>query len=450
MTEEVTAQGLAPAQQAKQKAPRELEVEAGPLNADGLAQVELEGQRLQIKGALPGERVVARIVRKKRRVRLAEAVEVLEAAPERVESRCQAFPRCGGCVLQHLDDRAALSFKEQGLLQALDEAGVAPRQVVAPVAGPRLHYRRKARLGVKRLGEQQLVGFRESFSARVGRMDACPILVEPFASELGAHAKLLGSLTVASAIPQLELAAGDRARQIILRHLEPLAANDLRALDRFAVAHDLTWLLQSGGPETVRTLAGEPPPLLSYGLPAFGLSLEFAAQEFTQVNAAINARLVQDAVALAGAWQPQQLLDLFCGIGNFSLALASTGWRVQGYEAVGSAIERATANADRNGLSSRCEFHVRDLYHAESAELPAAKLWLLDPPRSGAGPMLPSWLETGLAQGLEGVIYVSCNPSTFASDARVFADNGLHLERVGIYDMFPHTNHVETLGLFSR
>ncbi|MEM1432801.1 MAG: 23S rRNA (uracil(1939)-C(5))-methyltransferase [Pseudomonadota bacterium] len=420
------------------------------LDADGFGTGSDDGIEFRVKAALPGETVQARILRKRRRVRLAEAVAVSAPAANRVPPRCPAFPRCGGCVLQHLSDTAALTFKARGLETALAAAGVAARRIVAPVAGPRLRYRRKARLGVKRLGDQVLVGFRESFSARVGRMQQCPVLSEPFTELLGPFAELIGELSIADRIPQLEVAAGDRDQQVIVRHLAPLEAADLDRLRAFEQRYGICLLLQPAGPDSITTLDQTPPPLLEYALPDFGLSLEFAAQEFTQVNAAINARLVADVLALVGSGAGKTAVDLFCGIGNFSLALAARGYRVWGFEAAAGAVHRARDNARRNGFSGSSTFAVADLYDETSAPLPAADTLVLDPPRSGAGPALPRWLTQGAAAGLQQVAYVSCNPTTFATDARVFIDHGFELTRVGAYDMFPHTSHVETLGLFQR
>lgn len=430
--------------------PTELTLTIDTVNGDGFGTALHNDLPFQVKGALAGESVTARIVRKRRRVRFAEAQEIHRSSADRVASRCPSFPRCGGCVLQHMSDAAALAFKHQSLLTALAAEGVTAQAVAEPVAGPRLHYRRKARLGVKQLGEQVLVGFRESFSARVGRMEHCPILVEPFSSKLAQYAALIAQLSVASRIPQLELAAGDHAQQIILRHLDPLTAADMTALRAFERDNPETLLLQSGGPATVVTLDGQPAPLLHYSLNAFGLSLAFAANEFTQVNARMNARLVSDAMALLRGAAASTVLDLFCGIGNFGLAATREGMRVMGFESVASAVARANANAARNGLGRRCEFQVLDLYDSGAAQLPAADALLLDPPRSGAGPALPQWLRSGVKTGLESVVYVSCNPTSFATDARVLADFGFKLCRVGVYDMFPHTSHVETLGLFRR
>ncbi|MEM1230441.1 MAG: 23S rRNA (uracil(1939)-C(5))-methyltransferase [Pseudomonadota bacterium] len=443
----------APSQAATRKSRRPTEVllEVDGLTADGLGSATHGTRQVSIKNALPGEAVTARILRKRRGQLLAEAHDVSRPHEDRRRPPCAHFPRCGGCALQHLARPAQLAFKETQLRDALRAAGVGAETFAAPVAGPQLGYRRKARLGVKRLASGLALGFRESFSARVARLTRCETLDPAFGAALPELAALIDSLSQRERIPQLELAAGDDGAQIIVRHLDALSAPDLALLQAFERAHpQFALLLQPGGPATVTALDGSPPPLLSYALPQLGLSLRFAAIEFTQVNAWINARLVADVCALVAASTPERAGDLFCGIGNFSLPLARLGWRVEGYELAGTAIERARDNAQRNALGIRAKFSVADLYDPAQGELfaedDAPQLLLLDPPRSGAGPNLAAWL----AAPVRTVIYVSCNPETFATDAAVLQAAGFSLARAGIYDMFPQTSHVETLGLFTR
>lgn len=429
------------------KPPTDVLLDVVSLDGDGHGTAEHNQRPVKIKGALPGEAVTARILRKRRGGLLSEALEVSSPHADRRRPPCPHFPRCGGCVLQHLAYPAQLQFKQQLLLDALAAAGVEPELLRAPVSGPQLGYRRKARLGVKQLSSGVVVGFRESFSARVGRLRQCQTLAAPFGDSIEHYAALIASLDISDQIPQLELAAGDLEQQIIIRHLAPLLAADRQRLAAFEAMSRTTLLLQSGGPDTVCTLAGEAPQLLCYGLPQFGLSLQFAANEFTQVNAWMNERLASDIAAHTHGLGVHSALDLFCGIGNFSLPLARRGVAVWGAESSASAVARAAANAARNGLSERCDFQVQDLFDPSAAtRLPDAPLWIMDPPRSGAGPNLGRWLSSRP----QAVIYVSCNPATFASDARVLTDAGLQLREVGVYDMFPQTSHVETLGVFVR
>lgn len=429
------------------KPPTDVLLEVQSLDSDGHGLAQHNNRTVKVKAALPGEAVTARILRKRKGLLLSEALEVSSPNSDRRRAPCAHFPRCGGCVLQHLDYPAQLAFKQQLLVDALAAHGVVPDALQAPVSGPRLGYRRKARLGVKQLSGGVVVGFRESFSARVGRLQACQTLAPPFAGSIAAYAALIESLSIADQIPQLELAAGDEQAQIIMRHLAPLSAADQELLAQFEQSTGTRVLLQSGGPETVVTLAGDAPPLLDYALPQFGLSLQFAANEFTQVNPWMNQRLASDLAAHARGIGVSSALDLFCGIGNFSLPLARQGLQVCGIEASAAAVARAVSNSERNGLDQRTRFSAADLYQPGAASgLPCAPLLLLDPPRSGAGPNLAQWLGPEVV----AVLYVSCNPVTFASDAQVLAGAGLKLRTVGIYDMFPQTSHVETLGVFVR
>jgi 23S rRNA (uracil1939-C5)-methyltransferase len=436
----------------QRKAPTDVLLEVEGIDADGHGTAIHGTRSVSIKGALPGEAVTARILRKRRGRLLAEAQDVTRPNDDRRRPPCVHFPRCGGCVLQHMTHPAQLSFKEASLRDALRAESVVPEVMVPPVSGPQLGYRRKARLGVKQLASGVAVGFRESFSARVARLSACQTLVPEFGASLPALAALIESLSCPDQIPQLELAAGDNGAQMVLRHLAALTDDDRAQLQAYETARPgLQLLLQPGGPETVTTLDGQAPPLLSYAIPDSGLSLRFAAQEFTQVNPWINARLIADVRALVHGSGARRAADLFCGIGNFALPLARMGLSVFGAELSATAIDRARDNAERNGLGERCEFAVANLYDSDHSDLAAGRfgppdLMLLDPPRSGAGPNLARWLSPELRT----VVYVSCNPKTFASDAAVLTGAGYRLARAGIYDMFPQTSHVETLGVFTR
>jgi len=350
--------------------------------------------------------------------------------------------------MQHLRYREQLELKQQLLLDELQRSGVSATTLVAPRSGPQLGYRTKARLGVRVVGESVLAGFRESYSNRVARMESCEVLIPRFSRLVKPLRLLVGSLHRPESIPQLELASGDGDAAVVIRHLEPLTREDIALLHAFERAEGVRLFLQPGGYETIVPLDDSRPSWLGYANPDFGLYYRFLPWDFTQVNLSMNRRLVREALLHAGASAPRSvLLDLFCGIGNFSLAAASLGWRVIGIEASEAAVDRARMNADSNGLGDRCEFLAADLYDP-ATDLPVkADCLILDPPRSGAGPNLDRWVE---AVAPERIVYVSCQPATFASDAAVLTARGYRLERVGIFDMFPHTAHVETLGSFRR
>jgi 23S rRNA (uracil1939-C5)-methyltransferase len=279
-------------------------------------------------------------------------------------------------------------------------------------------------------------------------MTACLTLTEPLSDLLVPLKQLISQLSAPDRIPQVEVAAGDEDAAVILRHLDPLTEEDRQAIAGFSSMYRVRAYTQSGGYDTVAPASDRAAArYLGYQNPDFGLHFLFAPMDFTQVNLVMNRKLVQAAILGLGAPEGAEVLDLFCGIGNFSLPIAAAGLRVQGLEASASAIERAQMNARLNGLSERCEFAVQDLYDADCLNLGQADYLLLDPPRSGAGPNLPAWLES---TGAIRVVYVSCSPRSFAQDARVLLSAGFRLEQVGIYDMFPNTAHVETLGIFQR
>ncbi|MBX3706543.1 MAG: 23S rRNA (uracil(1939)-C(5))-methyltransferase RlmD [Pseudomonadales bacterium] len=432
--------------------PRLVEVSVDYLAEDGLGAGTVDDRTLRLRNALPGERVEA-VVRKRRHgTWFAETIAVREPAPERVVPPCAAFPRCGGCVLQHQDYRAQLRHKEAGLIALLHARGITPESLRPPVTGPRLHYRYKARLGVRSVDGEVLVGFREGFSNRITRTGECRILAPALAGALPELRAALAELSIADRIPQVELAAGDAGAAFVIRHLAPLAEADRRVLEAFGAHPGRIVCLQPGGYETVHTLAdagqsAAGQPWLMYTNPDFGLSFQFLPTDFTQVNPWINRELVRSAVLGLDVGPGTQAADLFSGIGNFALALARRGADVVGYESSTGAVERARCNAVRNGVAARTSFVVADLHGPAAALLPLAPLVVLDPPRSGAGPNLAAWAAV---PAVERIAYVSCSPASFASDAAVLARAGFRLAEVGIFDMFPHTAHVETLGLFVR
>jgi 23S rRNA (uracil1939-C5)-methyltransferase len=428
--------------------PRRVEVSITALSEEGLGVGVAEQRALLVRDALPGEHVGA-IVRKRRGgVWYAQAADRSADAPDRVAAPCPAFPRCGGCTLQHLDYRSQLAHKQQSVLELLARQGIAAGRVRAPVSGPRLHYRHKARLGVRVVDGAVLVGFREGFSNRVARMQACYALARPLTDALAELRDTLAGLSIVDRIPQVEVAAGDTGTAYIVRHLAPLTPADRARLAEFAAGPDRAVYLQPEGYDSIHGLdAAAAMRYLSYGNPEFGLLFEFLPTDFTQVNPAINRALVQAAVLGLDPRPGDRVDDLFCGIGNFSLALARRGARVRGLESGADAVVRAQHNAVRNGLAGRAEFAVQDLYHPSGARTSTGRLMLIDPPRSGAGPNLRTWVADDV---LERIAYVSCNPRTFATDAAVLRECGFRLAEVGIFDMFPHTAHVETLGLFVR
>ncbi len=408
-----------------------------------------DGFRLEIDNALPGEAVRVAVLKRRGRSLRCLALAVRDAHPLRQRALCPQAGRCGGCSQQHLPSTEQRRQKAETLAALFEAAGVrAPGRWLTPLAGPLWGYRRKARLGVRYRAREGdvLVGFRER-GGWVSKGASCPVLAPPFGALLGPLKTVLKGLTIPDQIPQLELAAGDEGAAVVIRHLAPLAPSDEVALRHFSKAHNLAIYLQPGGHDTVAPFAPEAGVTLAYHLPAYQLTFTFEPLDFTQVNAHLNRSMVDQAMALLAPKPGERILDLFCGLGNFTLPLARLGAEVQGFEGSDALVARAQANAARNGLGS-VSFAVADLYSDAFAasRLPKADAILLDPPRSGAEALCADLAATGARR----VLYVSCNPKTLARDAAALQAQGYVLAASGIMDMFPHTSHVESMALFLR
>lgn len=422
------------------------------LSHEGRGVARVGGKTVFVDGALPGEQVTLRYLKRRGRFDEAVAVEILDPAPDRVEPPCEYAARCGGCTLQHLDPAAQLRHKQAMLLEQFRHAGrVQPETVLPPLTGPSLGYRRKARLGVKyvRARERVLVGFREKHGNYIADIGHCPVLHPAVGNRLGALADLIGRLSVRSDLPQIEVAVAENETALVLRHLRSLTDADVAELRAFEQAEGLRLYLQPGGTDSVHPLDPGAQAMPAYRLAEFDLEFRFAPTDFTQVNFDVNARLVGRVLELLAPEPGHAVLDLFCGIGNFSLALARRAARVTGVEGDAELVERARANAGRNGIGN-AEFVVADLARAEPQADYLRRGFdrvLLDPPRTGAKEIL-SVLEPG---PISRLVYVSCNPATLARDAGILvADKGFRLAAAGVVDMFPHTAHVESVAVFER
>lgn len=427
-----------------------IEVQVASIDADGLGVGRYESRTVHVKGAAPladGTPVVSRVRIVKRRGGQWYGVALgADTTP------CRAYPICGGCSMMHLEPRQQLHLKTTRVLALLEAGHVRPDSVEAPCAGPLYHYRRRARLGVRHLARdgETLVGFRESFGSRVARANACLVLAEPLAAAFPSISAALTTLTVRARVPQVELSAGDANGALVLRHLEPIGEEDRHRLRELGYRTGLEVLLQPAGEDSVACLDGAAPTSLSYRLDAFGLSLEFAPLDFVQVNARVNHALVTVALAWLRPRADERIVDLFCGIGNFTLPIACRGAGVLGVEASAKAVARARSNASRNGLGTRADFMAADLYDRPGPALQDALLGaagaLVDPPRSGIGALAPLLERSAVAR----LVYVSCHPESFARDAAALVAAGFLLRRIATFDMFPHTAHIETLALFER
>ncbi len=419
---------------------------------DGRGIAATEGKKVFVAGALVGETV--RFIRRKRRRNFdeAELLEVVEASPERVDPRCAVFGRCGGCSLQHVTPERQREIKAETLKDNLERIGrVRPARWLPPVTGEPWHYRRRARLAVKSVSAKGrvLVGFRERHAAFVTDMQRCEVLADPLPALIAPLAERIATLSIASRLPQIEVAAADNATALVFRVLDPPTAADEARLSEFGEAFGVRIYLQPAGLDSIVELwPGESDPL-SYSLPDFDLTLAFEPADFVQINGEINRRMLRLAVELLDAGSEHRVLDLFCGIGNFSLPLARRAGEVLGLEGESSLVARAGANARRNGLDN-ARFQCVDLAALEGNEpwlTAGCDRLLLDPARSGAEAVAR---HIGRLDP-ERIVYVSCHPGTLARDAGILVHDAAYtLEAAGIVDMFPHTAHVESIAVFSK
>ncbi len=410
-----------------------------------------EGKTVFIPGALPGERVRFERVRRHRQHDEGKLLSVLESAPARVTPRCAHFGVCGGCALQHLAPEAQLALKEIELRDSLERvAHLKCREWLAPIGGAAWAYRRRARLGVKYVQKKDkvVVGFRERLAPYVADVSRCQVLAEPVGQWPTLLGELIGALDIRRKVPQIEVAVADNGVALVFRVLIAPSPADLERLREFGARHGTRIFLQPAGLESVELLAGPPEPL-HYELPQFGVKLEFAPTDFVQINGEVNRALVSRAIELLELSPASSVLDLYCGLGNFSLALARSAGRVVGVEGEGALVERARHNAHRNGLGN-ARFHVADL----SRPIDPQTSWvretythvLLDPPRVGAREVLGTVAQLRPRR----VVYIACHPGSLARDLGVLVhEHGFTLEAAGVVDMFAHTAHVESIAVLS-
>ncbi|MGQ9812038.1 MAG: 23S rRNA (uracil(1939)-C(5))-methyltransferase RlmD [Dissulfurimicrobium sp.] len=425
------------------------EADIESLSHDGRGIARVDGKIVFIEGALPSERV--RFKYKKRRASFNEAqtVEVLSPSPERTEPLCPHFGVCGGCSLQHMAHGMQIRIKEQALLEHLRHFGkIEPANVLPPLIGPLWGYRRSARIGVKYVEKKAkvLVGFREKQSGFIADIDSCAVLDSRVGGLISELKVLISGLKAFRTIPQIEVSAGDETAALIFRNLQGLADEDLEALKAFGDMHGIHIYLQPGGPETIVSLWPETQKGLSYRLPEFDIEISFRPGDFIQINGALNRSMVSEAVKSLALTPGDAVLDLFCGLGNFSLPIARVAASVTGVEGSAAMSLRAIANAGLNGIKNAA-FYTADLAsdfsNAPWADKRPDKV-LLDPPRSGAINVVRHLTEIRP----ERIVYVSCNPATLARDIGVLIHTGgYRLKSVRVIDMFPHTSHVEVMAV---
>ncbi len=422
------------------------------LDHEGRGVAHTDGKVVFIDGALPGETVEYNVYRQRSGYDQAHAVRIIRPGAQRVTPRCPHFGKCGGCSMQHLDAAAQSAVKQRVLEDALWHIGKVRPGIIYPVIqGAAWGYRHRARIGVRVVPGKGgvLIGFRERRSSYISDMHRCDILPERISSLLPELHGLIGQLSIADRIPQIELAIGEGAATLVFRHLLPLSQRDKQLLTAFAIEKHIHIGLQAGGPETVQPLYPENACDLVYRLPEYDIALNFRPTDFTQVNVPINRLLVRRAMHLLAPQAGERIADLFCGLGNFSLPIARMGAYVVGIEGSDTLVRRAAHNAWRNGLESHSEFHAANLFETTEDSLAAlghCDKMLIDPPREGAIAVIKA---LGARQRPRIIVYVSCNPATLARDAAVLThEKGYTLRGAGIANMFPHTSHVETVALF--
>ena len=443
-----------------------LEVESLDIEAQGVAH-RTDGKVVFIEGALPGERVQVQVSRKKNQWEQGQMTAISRASSQRVVPRCPNFGlhpgACGGCKMQHLHPAAQVAVKQRVLEDNLWHlAKVKPERLLRPIEGPAFGYRNRARLSVRFVAKKGtvLVGFHERKSSYVADMKLCPVLPPKVRAMLLPLRALIGAMDQRDRLPQIELAAGDSVTALVLRHLEPLTVADLGRLRDFGVSHNVQWWLQPQGPDTVHLLNegnDVTAPVLAYRLPEFGITMPFMPTDFTQVNSLINRVMVAHAVRLLAPRVDDRVIDWFCGLGNFTLPLATRAASVLGIEGSETLVARARINARDNGLDAKTGFAVRDLFALSAADLRqigTAERWLVDPPRDGAFALVKAVAELHAAADWklpQRIVYVSCNPATLARDAGLLVhQSGYRCSLAGTINMFPHTAHVESIAVFDR
>ncbi len=439
-----------------------LKVESLDLDAQGIAH-NAEGKVVFIEGALPGELVQVQVTRRKNNWEQGEMAALRHESAQRVRPACPHFGTCGGCKMQHFHIGAQVATKQRAVEDALWHLGkVQAGQLLRPIEGPAWGYRYRARLSVRYVVKkgQVLVGFHERKSSFVADMTTCAVLPPHVSALLVPLRELVGAMSQRDKLPQIELAVGDDVTALVLRHMEPLTEPDLQRLRDFAAAHRVQWWLQSKGPDTVKLL-DQGGPQLAYALPEFGIAMPFKPTDFTQVNPHINRVLVARALRLLDVQAHERVIDWFCGLGNFTLPIATLAREVLGVEGSEALVQRSRENALLNRLDAKATFAARNLFELTPADVAAygpADKWLVDPPREGAFALAQALADVhadpSLAPGYvppSRIVYVSCNPATLARDAGLLVHQaGYRCTAAGAVNMFPHTAHVESIAVFDR
>ncbi|HEX8405396.1 MAG TPA: 23S rRNA (uracil(1939)-C(5))-methyltransferase RlmD [Duganella sp.] len=438
-----------------------LDIKSLDMDARGVGHLQNEdgsqGKVVFVEGALPGEKVSFYTFKKKKNWEMARMTVLHHESPMRVQPKCKHFDYCGGCSMQHLEPTAQVAIKQRVLEDNLRHIGkVRPLTVMRPMYGPTWGYRYRARLSVRHVAKKNtvLVGFHEKKSIFVADIDSCEILPRHVSDLLLPLRALIGSLSLFDQVPQIEVAIGEGVTALVLRIMAPLTKDDEVKVKAFADLYQIQFWLQTKGPETAELFY----PLgqeLHYLLPEFDIKMPFKPVDFTQVNHYINRVLVGKALRLLEVQAEDRVADLFCGLGNFTLPLATQAREVVGIEGSTTLSERALDNARANGLSDKTTFYTRNLFEVTADDLIALGKFdrmLIDPPRDGAMALSEALVELRAKRAdmlPKRIVYVSCGPSTLARDAGILVNAGYVLDKAGVVNMFPHTSHVESMAVFN-
>lgn len=428
-----------------------VQVEVRDLTHEGRGVCSVEGKTVFVDGSLPGEVVKFDYFATRKDYDEGRTTEVIKASPDRVEARCEHYGLCGGCSLQHLNSEKQIQYKQEALISALKQiGGLEPEEIVPPLRGPSWGYRHKARLGVKYVAKKGrvLIGFRERQGRFLADVRHCPVLVPEVGAQLEYMADQIYKMQARDQIPQIEIGKGDDATCLVIRHLVELSESDKAILLEMAKTLDVYISLQSRGPDSVVPLWPEE-QTLDYGHPEFDVKIQFHPGDFIQVNPEINRQMVRQAIDWLDVQGDHRVLDLFCGLGNFTLPLARRAKEVIGVEGGQAMVNRARENALANGLGNT-RYFVENLMEPDKYSAWLKEDYdriLFDPPRSGAREIIPLIAS----QAVSRIVYVSCHPGSLARDAGELVNRyGYRLEKVGVMDMFPHTAHVESMALFVK
>ena len=424
------------------------------LDQEGRGVAHAGGKVIFIEGALPGETVTYTSFHDKANFEIARVETIIESSAARVVPRCRHFGMCGGCSLQHLDINAQVAVKQRVLENNLWHIGkVYPGAILPAIYGQPWGYRQRARFSARFVSKKGgvLIGFREKRSSHVAEMTGCEVVPRRISLLLVPLRELIGALSIRDRVPQLELAIGEGIDVLVLRALQPPTLEDANLLRQFADQYRVQFFLQLHGPESAVPFHPPQNETLYYRLPEFALKIDFSPTDFTQINQMVNTVLVRRALALLDPLPGERIADMFCGLGNFSLAIARQGSRVLGIEGNQRLVASARSNAKNNGLGALTDFLEADLFKIDRqkfSQLGQFDRMLIDPPRDGAIELIKALAEESTPSR---IVYVSCNPATLARDAAVLVHTKNYvLSAAGVINMFPHTSHVESIAVFDR